>query len=52
MDAQNLWAMAQRCRELSRVAINPEVKAQLLEWIDDFETEAKTIEAEADTTDV
>jgi hypothetical protein len=45
MDAQNLRAMAQRCRELNQIAINPEVKAQLLEWMQDFETEA--IEAEA-----
>ena len=41
-------ALAQRCRELSRVAVNPEVRAQLVEWIDDFEQEAETIEAETE----
>ncbi len=41
-------AMAQRCRELSQIAVNPEVKAQLIEWIGDFEEEAETIEAETE----
>jgi len=33
--------MARRCRELYRIAAKPEIKAQLHEWIADFEAEAK-----------
>ena len=45
MDAQNLRALAQRCRELNRIAVDPEVKAQLLEWMEVFEIEATEAEA-------
>jgi hypothetical protein len=44
MDAEYLRALAQRCRELLRVATVPEVRAQLRDWIDDFEAEAEAIE--------
>jgi hypothetical protein len=48
MDAHDMRALAQRCRELSRIATDPEIKEQLVEWIDDFETEAEAIEADAE----
>jgi type VI protein secretion system component VasF len=44
MDAHDLRGMAQRCRDLYQEAVEPEVKAQLLEWIDDFESEAAAAE--------
>jgi len=44
MDAQDLRALAQRCRELLRVASAPEVKTQLRDWVEDFEAEAEAIE--------
>ena len=40
VDAHNLWALAQRCWELLRRAVKPEVKEQLREWAKDFEAEA------------
>jgi len=40
MDAHNLRARAQRCWELLRLAVKPEVKEQLREWAEDFEAEA------------
>ena len=40
VDAQNLRARAQRCWELLRLAVKPEVKEQLREWAKDFEAEA------------
>ena len=36
--------MAQRCRDLLRIAVRPEVKEQLREWVEDFEAEAKALE--------
>ena len=45
MDARECRALAQRCRELSRTATVPEVRDQLVDWIDYFETEAEEIEA-------
>jgi hypothetical protein len=36
--------MAQRCRDLLRLAVRPEVKEQLREWVEDFEAEAKALE--------
>ena len=36
--------MAQRCRDLLRIAVRPEVKEQLCEWVEDFEAEAKALE--------
>jgi hypothetical protein len=40
MDAHNLRARAQRCWELLRFAVKPEVKEQLRAWAEDFEAEA------------
>jgi hypothetical protein len=44
MDAQDFRAMAQRCRDLLRIAVRSEVKEQLRQWVDDFEDEAQAIE--------
>jgi hypothetical protein len=44
VDAQDFRAMAQRCRDLLRIAVRPEVKEQLHEWVEDFEAEAKALE--------
>jgi hypothetical protein len=44
MDAQDFRAMAQRCRDLLRIAVRSEVKEQLRQWVDDFEDEAEAIE--------
>lgn len=47
MDADELRMMAQRCRELLRVATDDQVRAQLREWADDLEEEADTAEIAA-----
>jgi hypothetical protein len=44
MDAQDFRGLAQRCRELLRIAVRPVVKEQLRQWVDDFEDEAEAIE--------
>ena len=44
MDAQDFRAMAQRCRDLLLIAVRPEVKEQLRQWVDDFENEAEAME--------
>ena len=46
MDAQDLRAKAQRCRDLLRIAVRQEVRDQLREWAEDFETDADAIERE------
>jgi hypothetical protein len=40
----DMRARAQRCRELLRIAVRPEVKEQLREWAEDFEEEAAALE--------
>jgi hypothetical protein len=44
MDALGFRALAQRCRDLSRIAARSEVREQLREWVDDFEAEAEAVE--------
>jgi hypothetical protein len=44
LDPDDMRTRAQRCRELLRVAVRPEVKEQLREWADDFEEEAAALE--------
>ena len=44
MDAQDFRAMAQRCRDLLRIAVRSEVKEQLRQWVEDFENEAEAME--------
>jgi hypothetical protein len=41
MDSEDFRAMAQRCRDLLRIAVRPEVKEQLRQWAEDFEDEAE-----------
>jgi hypothetical protein len=40
VNAQDSRALAQRCRDLLRIAVRSEVKEQLRQWVDDFEDEA------------
>jgi hypothetical protein len=44
MNAERLRAIARHCRELLRVARQPEIKEQLREWEQETETEAETTE--------
>ena len=44
MDAQQFRALADRCRELSRIAVRDDVRDQLREWVHDFEAEAEAAE--------
>jgi hypothetical protein len=44
MDAEDFRALADRCRELSRVAVRDDVRRQLRQWEDDFEAEAEASE--------
>ena len=39
--AQDLRAKAQRCRDLLRTAVRPDVRDQLREWAKDFDAEAE-----------
>ena len=40
MNAREFRAMADRCRELHRIAVRDEVREQLRRWAEDFEAEA------------
>ena len=40
MNAKRLRAIADRCRELSRIAVRDEVRQQLRQWAEEFEVEA------------
>ena len=44
MDAGDFRALAERCRELSRVAVRDDVRQQLCQWENDFEAEAEATE--------
>ena len=46
VDAQDLRDKAQHCRDLLRVAVGHDVRDQLREWAEDFETDADAIERE------
>jgi hypothetical protein len=52
VDAQDLRAKAQRCRELLRIAARDEVRAQLRQWAEDFDAEAEAIEHTADRSEL
>ena len=43
VNAREYQAMADRCRELLRIAVRDEVREQLRQWADDFEAEADKI---------
>ncbi len=47
-NANELRAMADRCRELQRIAVRDEVRDQLLQWAADFDAEADEFEKTAD----
>ena len=44
MTAQGFRALADRCRELARVAARDDIRQQLCEWVHDFEAEAEAAE--------
>jgi hypothetical protein len=44
MDAAGFRALADRCRELTRVAVRDDVRRQLRQWSEDFEAEADAAE--------
>lgn len=44
MNARQFRVMAERCRELQRIAVRDEVRQQLRQWVEDFEAEARAIE--------
>lgn len=41
MDAERFRALAERCRELLRVAARDDIRQQLRHWAEEFETEAE-----------
>ena len=44
MDAKDFRALAERCRELLRIAVRDEVRTQLRQWAEDFDAEANAAE--------
>jgi hypothetical protein len=44
MDAPEFRAMADKCRELLRIAVRDEVREQLRQWAEDFDAEADDLE--------
>jgi hypothetical protein len=44
MNAQGFRALAERCRELQRVAVRDDIREQLRQWAIDFDAEADAIE--------
>jgi hypothetical protein len=44
MNSKEFQALADRCRELARVAVRNDIREQLLQWIHDFEVEAEAAE--------
>jgi hypothetical protein len=42
MDAERFRALADRCRELSRVAERDDIRRQLRQWEEEFEMDAET----------
>jgi hypothetical protein len=47
MNAQEFRSMADRCRELLRIAVRDEVRQQLRQWAGDFDAEAEAVEKAA-----
>jgi hypothetical protein len=48
MNARQFRAMADRCRELQRVAARDDIREQLRDWALDFEAEAEACEKQTD----
>ena len=44
VNAREFRHMAERCRELQRIAVRDEMREQLRQWSVDFEAEAKAVE--------
>jgi hypothetical protein len=44
MDAAGFRALADRCRELTRVAVRDDIRRQLRQWSEDFDAEADAAE--------
>jgi len=40
----DMRSKAQRCRDLLRIAIRPDIKEQLRQWAEEFEKEAEALE--------
>ena len=47
MDAAKMRAIANRCRELSRVAVRDEIREQLRQWAEEFDAQAEAMEKTA-----
>lgn len=47
MDSEALRAVADRCRELGRIAVRGDVRAQLRQWAEEFDREADDAERSA-----
>lgn len=52
MNARQFRALAERCRELQRVADRDDVRDQLRQWVDDFEDEAEALDKSIDRSAV
>ena len=48
VNARDFRAMADRCRELERVAVRDDVRQQLRHWAADFDAEAEAVEKQTD----
>ena len=48
MNPRQFRALADRCRELQRIAARDEVRQQLRQWADDFDAEAEAVETAVD----
>ena len=44
MNGRGFRALADRCRELQRVAVRDDIREQLRQWAEDFEAEAEAVE--------
>ena len=44
MNSKGFRALAERCRELARVAVRDDLQEQLRHWVHDFEAEAEAAE--------
>ena len=50
MDADKMRAIADRCRELSRVAVRDDIREQLRQWAEEFDAHADAMEKTADSS--
>ncbi len=48
MDAEGFRALAQRCRDLLKLAARDDMREQLRQWAEDFDAEADAVENMAD----